>query len=807
MTSKFLYEIQGLRAVAVLMVLVYHIHPNLIPGGYVGVDIFFVISGFIITKLLYEEIKTNHCLQLGKFFSRRIFRLLPSALVVLLSVALLIPFIPKANWDLITNQLVASVFYVQNWYLAGSATDYLAGDVQASPLKHFWTLSVEEQFYIIWPLVMWAAIALSTRFKRSSFLLINNLALGLLIASAIYGYWHSNTNGASAYFSTFTRAWQFLLGAIFAIQLVEKKWAPQKIFRSSIFLFGFALIFYAAFSFDKNTVFPGLAAWIPSLGALLVLLAVSAKHDESSLGLLSYSLANPVALFIGRISYALYLWHWPIIYLFFILLDFDKNFLNSAYIITLSILLAWLSTFYFEEPIRKHGAQSVKTLWGALVLPLASFTAVLAIVFFATSNLRLINTFQQNSISSDVSDQLADFNSSIDIDQLIPHPLAARQDNTDLYQNGCHLSFTEEVPKWCDYGNPEAKKIIVLIGDSHAASLMPALEALVLANRDFKLRVTTKSACGFTNVPITDRGKLYKSCTIRNEAALPQIIEWKPYAVVTTQSKGQHAYGKKSPEEDIQLLTQGLTDLWSTLYANNIKVLAVADTPGHTHDIPACLSVKGNSILDCATPISNAIRRTEIIKTAAELSNATYLDLTDLFCDEKLCFPNRGNVLMWRDEHHLTATFSRLLAKYFADALALDYKPSQQRASRQESKFVGHLTCSPLNGGKQFVSARAIAYHRGTLTFYKGNYRAFFKQSAEQATIAKKLPASGIEVWHGVESRNGEVSLIGWYAEGGPETKWISLQGTIKDNQLVLKGLRGPRQCEFNGTLSTPDGG
>lgn len=420
-------------------------------------------------------------------------------------------------------------------------------------------------------------------------------------------------------------------------------------------------------------------------------------------------------------------------------------------------------------------------------------------------NLQLNQALPQEHALSDVAGQLPDFNHNIDSNQLVPHPLVARQDNSDLYLKGCHLSFTEETPKWCDYGNPEAKKLIVLIGDSHAAALMPALEALVTANRDYKLRVTTKSACGFTNTLIRERGKPYTKCANRNKKALPQILAWKPYVVVTTQSKGQNAYKNKSPEENIQLLTQGLASLWTTLHSNNIKVLAVADTPRHAKDIPTCLTIASNSILDCATQKSSAIRRKEIIKTAANLSGAIYLDLTDVFCDEKFCFPNRGNVLMWRDEHHITATFSRMLAKYFAEALALDYQPTVKNTPSTETKFVGHLSCSALKGGEKFITARAVNYHQGTLTFYRGEYHTFFKQTAEQLTIAKKLPISGIEVWHGVTRDNGEVTVIGWYAEGGPETKWVVLQGKVKDNQLVLKGKRGPRQCEFTGTLLAPN--
>jgi len=163
--NKIFLEVQGLRAIAILMVLLYHIWPESVSGGYIGVDVFFVISGFIITRLLYTELLEKNTIAVAAFFSKRALRLLPAALLVLLFIAVLIPFSPKANWESITNQLVASVFYVQNWHMSLQAVDYLGGDVHQSPVKHFWTLSVEEQFYIVWPFILLLCAFIGSRFK------------------------------------------------------------------------------------------------------------------------------------------------------------------------------------------------------------------------------------------------------------------------------------------------------------------------------------------------------------------------------------------------------------------------------------------------------------------------------------------------------------------------------------------------------------------------------------------------------------------------------------------------------------------
>lgn len=804
MKRNFILEIQGLRAIAVLLVLVYHIQPSLVPGGYIGVDVFFVISGFIITKLLFEEVNRTKSVQLLRFFSRRIFRLLPSALIVLMFVALLMPLIPIANWDVTVYQLVASVFYIQNWYMAWSAVDYLGGDVYASPLKHFWTLSVEEQFYILWPLIMAFCAFVVYRVKRNYFVAIALVSLGLMFASACYSYWYTQYNPNSAYFSTLTRAWQFLLGAVCAIFITEKQWTFNKISAQGLCGVGLALIAYAAFSFSGSTIFPGTAAWLPSLGAAFVVFSSAGRASDSGLGIFSAFLSNSMAVFIGRISYSLYLWHWPIIFLCFSLLNLEVTLLTALTVAFLSILISSLTTIFFEEPLRKWGTHASRSKSVAFSVPLVSIATITMIAFVSI----VILYGKQPATSRDANlarVSLPDFDSSMNIDDLVPHPLVARQDNPIVYRTKCHQNQKGVEPLFCDFGNEDADKLIVLTGDSHAASFMPALEGLVQRNNEYRLRVVTKSACSLVAATMSSRGKEYAACSTWNKKVLEEMLGWNPNIVITTQSQRAQAWGAKDETDNTRLIANGLALVWKALQERGAKVIAIADVPIHSVDIPECLTSPGASLDGCSSKRTDAFVNPDILEHAAAIAGVTLLDFTHIFCDDVKCPPNRGELLMWRDHHHLTATFSSLLSKQLADALNIplaDIEISPTIIETQEAGFAGTLACSALGDRGPRYFDRRVVLHNNKISFYRGNYESFYEEAVKASNIPTTLESKGIEVWQGIVNEYNQVKVIGWYTEGSRALKWIAMEGHVDDGgHVYFQGVRGPRSCEFKGQL------
>ncbi|MGH3322789.1 MAG: acyltransferase family protein, partial [Streptosporangiaceae bacterium] len=304
-------EIQALRAVAVAAVLLFHLWPNRLTGGYVGVDVFFAISGFLITAHLLREVDATGRIRFAAFWARRARRLLPASLLVLaVSAGGTYLFVPQEKWQQFFSEIGASALYVQNWLLAHNAVDYLASENAPSVAQHFWTLSAEEQYYAVWPLLIAVVLLLarrrSTRVRRNSLLAVLVL---LTAASLAYSVWETSTNPSVAYFITPTRIWEFGLGAIVAFVWPEPAGGVR--LRVLMSWVGLGCIAVATIVFTADTVFPGYAAALPVVGALLVIVAGPVAHPAGTLWL---ARLRPVQ-FLGDVSYSVYLWHWPLIVL------------------------------------------------------------------------------------------------------------------------------------------------------------------------------------------------------------------------------------------------------------------------------------------------------------------------------------------------------------------------------------------------------------------------------------------------------------------------------------------------------------
>jgi peptidoglycan/LPS O-acetylase OafA/YrhL len=637
-------EIQGLRAVAVGLVLLFHLWPKAVPGGYVGVDVFFVISGFLITGLLARMALREGSISLLEFYSRRVRRLLPAATSVLMATAIgTILFIPQARWAETAQQISASAVYVQNWVLAWLSVDYLGAEQAPSPVQHYWSLSIEEQFYVVWPLLMIAAIGLARRFgvsMRRAFLVGLTLIFVLSLAVSV----HITANEpAHAYFATHTRMWELALGGLLALTIHRLKLGMTA--RAGLMLLGVVAIAASALLFSVKTAFPGAAALLPTLGAALVILG-----GDIRLG--AFRGLNVAALrYIGDRSYSIYLWHFPLI-TFFTVRHPDIGPISGLGLLVLTLVISHLSYRYIEERYRHPRARAeLRPLIYGLVSVLACVVSAGAIVFavswYATPTIKLDEPRYPGPAAllagAPVPDNVP----------LIPALANLKGDLPVVYAKKCHQDQASAEPVHCEFGDPQAVETVVILGDSHAAQWVPALRRIA-ASQGWRLVTFTKSTCAFARINVLLDGKPYPSCSAWRENAISAIKQLHPKIVFTSQTRYDVADSA---------LIDGLVSVWREFTSQGADVVAIDDTPHMTFDPGDCLSETPDK---CSVPRAEAFREGVLAAAATQVSGAKVVDMTDGICGPNACDAVVGNIIVWRDNHHLTATYAAALAPYLA---------------------------------------------------------------------------------------------------------------------------------------------
>ncbi|GGK73633.1 acyltransferase family protein [Ornithinimicrobium pekingense] len=353
----FRTDIEGMRAIAVFGVMLWHAGVPLLPGGFVGVDVFFVVSGFLMTALLLEEARARGRIDLGRFYARRARRLLPAALTALLGTALLtVTLIPRTRWGEIGGDLLASAGYLVNWRLADRAVDYLDLDRAPSPVQHYWSLAVEEQFYVLWPVLLLLLLLVARGRARVFVGWSWGLTLAALAVSLVLSAWWTEQNASQAYFVTPTRVHELMLGAVVA--LGARRWPRvPRVPAAALGWVGLAMIVTALVVIDASTPFPGTAALLPTVGTALVIVSGFAAAGWGPDVVLR---ARPLQ-WTGRISYSLYLWHWPFVAAAASLSRVGSGGPDQLPVhwgvlaVVVSVVPAWLSFRYVEEPVRVRG--------------------------------------------------------------------------------------------------------------------------------------------------------------------------------------------------------------------------------------------------------------------------------------------------------------------------------------------------------------------------------------------------------------------------------------------------------------------
>lgn len=664
-------EIQALRALAVALVLLFHGWPELVPGGYVGVDVFFVISGYLITRQLRLEAERSGRILLLDFWARRARRLLPGSFVVLAACAAAsLAWAPEGSWRQYFREIAASALYVQNWALGFDAVDYFAASNDPSPVQHFWTLSVEEQFYLMLPLMLLVALGaqrrLAPRSARRS-LVIAVAAAGTL--SFLYSCWLTRSTPSAAYFSTPARAWEFAAGAL--LSFAASPVASRR--RSLAGCVGWGAILLAAGCFDEGTHLPGAAAALPVLGAVLVIGAGSVA---------SWLRVRPIQ-WLGDHSYSVYLWHWPLLVFAPLLLRRELGTGEKGALLAFTLLVAAATQRWVEDPIRF--SRWPRRPLGHAALGACSALCMAVLVGVSAWALQWVETEERASAELAARFAAADtpcFGAKARrgtepctdpelANVLVPNPVLVAADGVP--RPDCRQGRGDQL-RMCSLGPVTGyRKRLAAIGDSHLAALLPALEA-VARQHHWRIDAAAKNACHWTT---STQGRLspanIRACQ-RWKAALNQkLLAEPPYDAIIVTHRAGVFLPDANPGEDQQItIVRGLVESWRTQAERGTRIIAIRDNPSATRGTAACVArhrLRANEY--CSLERARALGSFDPHADATRaLPGSALIDLSEVYCDAGLCPAVIGNVVVYRDDNHITGTFSRTLAPRLGEELA-----------------------------------------------------------------------------------------------------------------------------------------
>lgn len=634
-------DIEGLRAIAILLVVAVHAGVPWLSGGFVGVDVFFVLSGFLITGLLVQEVKRTGRLHFVDFYIRRLRRLLPALIVMLLvtgEVATLL-LAPAEQRDQASAGAMAA-FWLSNIHFAFASLDYFAPGTETNLFLHTWSLGVEEQFYLLWPtLLVWLL-------GRDGDKGVARLKVGMftvvaisLTACMVLTYKAPQL----AFYMMPLRAWQFSAGALVWLYFKRSKklesgreliGASENLNRLTGWL-GFAMILAAAVVFDSKISYPGWRAVIPTLGTVLILIAGSYGSLYSVSALLSWQPLQSI----GRISYSWYLWHWPLLLLGHALTGSNSAIYRFSWVM-LSLALAVFSYRYIEAPIRHR---SWRLLRGKATLLYAVALMILVNVF-------CIRWYNQASLQMERPEQ---------------HRYAlAHADAPVIYGMGCDDWYHSDQVRMCTFGSKAAVHTAVLFGDSIAGQWFPAV-ATVFDKLGWKLIVLTKSSCPMVGMSFFYEriGRDYTECSTWRASALKQIAAMKPDVVLMSSV----STSKFSQSQWVQ----GSESVLRSIAPSTGHIYIFRGTPNLPFDGPDCLAAKslrpGWFPFKDACSASSADQHADDVYQWLELAssqfdNVTTLDMDRFICPDGKCSAERNGVIVFRDSQHISATFAESLA-------------------------------------------------------------------------------------------------------------------------------------------------
>ena len=671
-------DLEGLRAVAVVLVLLFHAEVPGFGGGYVGVDVFYVLSGFLITGLLLREADRTGRVSLAAFYARRARRLLPAALLVLLvtlgaSVVMLSPLrVPDVAAD-----AAASALYVGNVRFAWQYTDYLQSAKEASPLLHYWSLGVEEQFYLVWPLLVLVALGRRPGALRR----VAAVAAAGTVVSLALSVWLTGVKQPWAFFLLPTRAWELGFGALLAIGATRLARVPERV-AAIMGWAGLGLVAASGVLLSSRTPYPGTAALLPTVGSALVI-AGGLRQGAAGPG---RWLSLPAPRFLGRISYSLYLWHWPVLLLPAAALGTVLPWWAVGALLLLAGVLATVTQRWVEDPLRRGrwiGTRPRRSLALAIAGSLA-VAGIAGVVGVRTA--ALLDSSPTTDLATDEAALVAVLADPPTTTPDGPLPAGLRPSLADSQhvraapaEDGCHLTFGGDESGPCEYGDVDGDRTVVLLGDSHALAWFPAVQRLAV-ERGWRLLSLTKAACSPAGVDqwADPLNRTYPECSRWRENTLARITAERPALVLVTGSDGFITVddsGAPQYEGAAREVSwrDGMSRTIARLQAASDRVVLIADVPGSQFDVPVCLAEHRADTLACATPRSDAVDPDWFVvqQEVAADAGVGFVDPTRWVCPSDPCPAVIGSFLVLRDDHHLSPPFSRALGAVLGDELAV----------------------------------------------------------------------------------------------------------------------------------------
>ena len=657
-SSSFRLDIQGLRAVAALLVATYHIWLGRVSGG---VDVFFVVSAYLITTMLLRQHEKSGGIDLAEFWGGLARRLLPMAMLVMAAVVVASVFwLPRPLWDETIQQVIASVFYLENWQLAFDAVDYLAQGQAASPVQHYWALSIQGQFYLIWPFVMMTAFAIATRVKSKDRDVLLGVFAAIFLCSLAFSVVATRNHQTFTYFNTVARLWEFGIGAMFA---TVRRFELPRAAKVAMGWLGLAGILACGMLFQVSRVFPGYAALWPVCCALMIMLA---GPSGSRIGADRFLSLKPL-VYLGGISYGIYLWHWPMLIFYRWLAGHIKmGLLEGVAVLVGAIAMADISTRLLDKLTEKKGAGARKAGIGRFVTVGVSPVLLLAIAWGGyflhqkKHDERPIALEDPDYPGARAREAGFRYQGHQEV-ALYPGMLAVQDDLPQIFKDGCYKPDPEWQRAHCTYGDRKSSHVLALVGGSHSAHWLPALDLLGKTHH-FRVVVYSKSNCLFSELDASiEAEKLDRWCRQWNEGTLEILRKDRPEVIFTTATRGSGAG---------EFVPNGFLERWAKLDALGIKVIAVRDTPWMEFWVPECLEVHGHDSHECSQSAEHVLARlSPLERLAKHPANVRFIDMTDYFCDGRECPGVIGNVIVYRDDSHITAAYARTLAPMLARRL------------------------------------------------------------------------------------------------------------------------------------------